>query len=314
VPNRFRESMHERGHSEQAIGPDTVFSGLLARLERDGMSAQVVSASRDLPEPRPNTVGDRTETRPGEPLTPELVLVDPDLARRARKQLPEKEPEHRRVAVEQGPAAQAPLFGFVQPTPSTHVVDRQHRSRKPPRGGRVLVLLILSVAAAVAILRVEPLKHFFWESREATVVPAGDDESAAGVPRGDTLATPKPGPKPQAGSTQRTAPSRRSAKPKTQRAIPPAAQPPRAFAWVAVPNATYYFVQFYRGGDEIFRARPSAPRLLVPAQWTLKGHRYSLTPGRYRWSVRPGFGRQSQARYGQPVVRAKLVIQRSPGG
>lgn len=296
--------------------PDTASSGLLARLERDGVNAQVIRTrggglpqGSNIPEPV-------AETSPDEPLTPELVLVDPDLARRAREQLPERErePDRRRVAVERGPAAQAPLFGFVQPTPSTHVLDRQHRSRKRRRGGRVLVLLILGVAAAVAILRVEPLRHFFWASREATAVPAGGGESPAGVSRRDTVATPKPGPKPHTGSTQRTAPSRRSGKPHRRPATPPAAQSVRAFAWVAVPHATYYLVQFYRGGDEIFQARPSTPRLLVPAHWTFKGRGYSLTPGSYRWSVRPGFGRPSGARYGQPVIRAKLVIQPNSGG
>lgn len=261
--------MHEGRNSPQATGRDTAFSGLLARLERDRMNEQIVSAWHGA-EQRPHATGDRRDTNVGEPLTPELVLVDPDLARRAREQLPEREPERRRVAVEQKPAAQPPLFGFVQPTPSAHAVDRQLRRRKRRRRNRVLVLLILGIATAAAILSVEPLRHFFWESREATVVPAGG-ESSAGVSA-------------------------------------------RAFAWVSVPNATYYLVQFYRGRDEIFRARPSAPRLLVPAQWAFKGRRYSLTPGRYRWSVRPGFGRPSQARYGQPVVRAKLVIQRSSGG
>lgn len=270
--------MHEGRNSPQAIGRDTAFSGLLARLERDGMNEQIVSAWHGA-EQRPHATGDRRDTNVGEPLTPELVLVDPDLARRAREQLPEREPERRRVAVEQKPAAQPPLFGFVQPTPSAHAVDLQLRRRKRRRRNRVLVLLILGIATAAAILRVEPLRHFFWESREATVVP-----------------------------------SRGTTKPNRRPANPPAAQSARAFAWVSVPNATYYLVQFYRGRDEIFRARPSAPRLLVPAQWAFKGRRYSLTPGRYRWSVRPGFGRPSQARYGQPVVRAKLVIQRSSGG
>jgi hypothetical protein len=300
--------VHERNDNEQLVGPDTAFSGLLTRLERDGMNRRVVSASRDA-------AGHGRETRLDEPLTPELVLVDPDLARRAREQLVEgvREPDQAPVAVEQDPAARMPLFGFIQPTPSTHVLERRRRSPWRRRGGLVLVLLFLGVAAAVAILRVEPLKHFFWKSREATEL-RSDVKPSAGVSRSRTVATPKPGPTLQPRGPRETAPSQRSGKTPRRPAAAPATPSARAFAWVAAPHATYYLVQFYRRGDEIFRARPSAPRLLVPAHWTFNGRRYSLLPGRYRWSVRPGYGRPAQARYGQPVVSAKLVIQRTSVG
>ncbi len=64
----------------------------------------------------------------------------------------------------------------------------------------------------------------------------------------------------------------------------------------------------------IFEARPSAPRILVPAEWTFKGRRYRLKAGRYKWSVRPGLRGRPRERYGQPIVRATLVIQRGSGG
>jgi len=300
--------VHERNDNEQLVGPDTAFRGLLTRLERDGMNRRVVSASRDA-------AGHRREARLDEPLTPELVLVDPDLARRAREQLVEgdREPDQAPAAVEQGPTPQMPLFGFIQPTPSTHVLERRRRSVWRRRGGLVLALLFLAAAATVAILRVEPLKHFFWKSREATDL-RSNSAPRAGVSRSRTAATPKPGPKLHPGTPRRTARSQRSGQTPRRPAAAPAPRSARAFAWVAAPHATYYLVQFYRRGDEIFRARPSAPRLLVPAHWTFNGRRYSLVPGRYRWSVRPGYGRRTQAQYGQPVVSAKLVIQRGSVG
>src|SRR5438093_6164506 len=116
--------MHEAGTSSQAMRRDTAFNGLLARLERDGMDRRVVSAWRDV------AAEHGRETRLDEPLTPELALVDPDLARRAREQLllGEREPDQALVSVEQDLAAGMPLFGFVQPAPSPHVLDRRRRS------------------------------------------------------------------------------------------------------------------------------------------------------------------------------------------
>jgi hypothetical protein len=84
--------------------------------------------------------------------------------------------------------------------------------------------------------------------------------------------------------------------------------------WVAVPGTSFYLVRFYLGTKEIFRARPSRPRLLLPDRWSFGGHRYSLSPGRYLWSVRPAFGGSSRPRFGWPIVQARLVIQRSSGG
>jgi hypothetical protein len=293
--------------SRRGLHADAAYSGLLARLDRDGTSAQVAGAERGGLEHLPEPVA---ETRPDEPITPELALVDPDLARRAREQLSEKELDHRRTAVDRGPAAQEPLFGFLQPTPSVHEADGRRRPRKRRRR-QVLVLLILGAAAAVAVLRVEPLRHAFGESHDTASGLSPKNRSTAASPT-RPAAKRKPRPPRAVGQAQGKSPTKQRTKPR-RRAAPGPAQPPRAFAWVAVPNAAYYVVQFYRAGEEIFEATPSSPHLLVPMEWTFRGRRYRLSPGRYSWSVRPGYGRRSQARYGQPVVRAKLVIQRSVG-
>ncbi len=297
--------MHEGRKSAQILASETAFSGLFERLERSGSTD--AQSAEEIP------AATRLEPAVEEPLSPELVLVDPDLARRARKQLPEREPERQRVPVELTPPAQEPLFGFVQPAPTSRVLDGQPRAPKRRRAGQILVLLILATGAALAILRVDPLKHPFWKSRKSSVAPAGRAQSPPSLPPA-TIATPKPAPKRHAASGRRTAPSRTSAKPKRRSANPRPPQVPRVFAWIAVPKASYYLVQFYHGGAEIFEAQPSAPRLLLPHRWSFKGHRYSLVPGRYQWSVRPGYGPRSQARYGEPVVRAKLVVQRGSGG
>jgi len=295
--------MQEAGKSEQTIIPGAGFGGLRARVPQD--------------------VGD---VEPEEPLTPELVLVDPDLARRAREQLPDREPEPRqttgesipspvtslldpdlarrgreqppdrepeprRTTVEAIPYPVTPRLVVVQPDPSTF----ERRLKPPPRKrrrGRILILLILAAAAVTGIVLVPSLRHIVWESREVAVVQP----------------VRKPAPPPHASSTTPDkAKPKETVKPKA-RVAPRSAPSHRPFAWVAVPKATYYLVRFYRGSQEIFEARPSAPRLSLPPKWVFKGHRYSLTPGSYRWVVQAGFGRPAEARLGQPIVSAKLVV------
>ncbi len=300
--------MDKRANSQPASDRNAPFSGLLARLERETIvNAQVMKAQGDEFERQLETP-DLAQTSLDEPLTPELVLVDPDLARRARDQLPTGVPHRRRLKVEQKRAAQEPLFGFVQPAPSADVIDRQRPSRKRLRA-RGLAVLIAAAAGAVVFLRVEPLRHFS-ASHDSASAPGATSSSATTLPL-PPAAPPTSRRLRPAGHAQSSTPTDKGTK-ATSRVAPRTATT-RAFAWVAVPNATYYLVQFYRGGREIFEARPTSSRMLVPGQWTFKGRRYRLTPGRYQWSVRPGFGRTAEKRYGQAVVRAKLVIQRASG-
>jgi len=329
--------MQEAGKSEQTIVPEAVYSGLRARLPLDD-SGDVEPGSRGLARQRSDSAGEARETISAEPLTPELVLVDPDLARRAREQLPDREPEPRRTTGESIPSPVTSLLDpdlarrgreqppdrepeprrttgeaipspvtprlvVVQPDPSTF----ERRLKPPPRKrrrGRILVLLTLAAAAVTGIVLVPSLRHIFWESREVAVVPPV--RKPAPVSSGGTHSTPKPPPH-ASSSTPDKAKPKETVKPKA-RVAPRSAPSQRPFAWVAVPKATYYLVRFYRGSQEIFEARPSAPRLSLPPEWVFKGQRYSLTPGSYRWVVQAGFGRPAEARLGQPIVSAKLVV------
>ena len=87
----------------------------------------------------------------------------------------------------------------------------------------------------------------------------------------------------------------------------------RVFGWAPVRHAAYYDVRLFRAGAMIFEARTSATRIGIPRRWTADGRRFSLRPGRYVWQVRPGFGPRDAARYGAPVVQAKLVVGRHAG-
>jgi hypothetical protein len=82
---------------------------------------------------------------------------------------------------------------------------------------------------------------------------------------------------------------------------------PPLLAWKAVPHATYYNVQLWRGG-KIFSAWPTATRLRLPRSWTYEGRRHRLTPGQYRWYVWPGFGARSGHRYGRLLGGSSFVV------
>ena len=89
--------------------------------------------------------------------------------------------------------------------------------------------------------------------------------------------------------------------------VPRVATPP-ILRWQAVPRATYYHVQLFRGGKRILAAWPSGPQLALGSTWRWRGHRYRLDRGTYRWYVWAGYGRRSAARY-KRVGTAAFVVR-----
>jgi hypothetical protein len=85
------------------------------------------------------------------------------------------------------------------------------------------------------------------------------------------------------------------------------AGPPR-LTWAAVPKATYYNLQLYRGSRKILTVWPSGPAFHLQKSWTYRGVTYALTPGRYRWYVWPGFGPRSAYRYGKLLGTRDFVV------
>jgi hypothetical protein len=90
---------------------------------------------------------------------------------------------------------------------------------------------------------------------------------------------------------------------------------PRAAAnpilrWRRVRGAGYYNVQLFRGSKRIYAAWPTMRQVGLPTTWKWAGHRFRLTPGRYRWYVWAGFGARALARYG-PVGHASFVVPRA---
>ena len=83
---------------------------------------------------------------------------------------------------------------------------------------------------------------------------------------------------------------------------------PPLLTWTAIPRATYYNVQLFRGG-KVLSAWPKRARLQLQRSWRFAGHRYRLRRGRYRWYVWPGFGRRRAARYGSAVGSGTFTIR-----
>jgi hypothetical protein len=67
--------------------------------------------------------------------------------------------------------------------------------------------------------------------------------------------------------------------------------------WKAVPGASYYHVQLFRGGKRILAAWPRGPQLALRPTWSWGGRRYRLDRGTYRWYAWVGRGARSAAHY-----------------
>jgi len=80
--------------------------------------------------------------------------------------------------------------------------------------------------------------------------------------------------------------------------------------WNRVRGAGYYNVQLFRGSKRIYAAWPTTHQVGLPTTWKWSGHRFRLTPGRYRWFVWAGFGPRALARY-RSVGSATFVVPQS---
>jgi hypothetical protein len=78
--------------------------------------------------------------------------------------------------------------------------------------------------------------------------------------------------------------------------------------WTPVGGASYYNVQLYLRGRQIFSAWPAGADVQVGRSWRFDGRRYRLEAGRYRWYVWPGFGARTAARYGPLIGRGAFTV------
>jgi hypothetical protein len=227
----------------------------------------------------------RTESPPTRVLSPELALVDADLAAWARLRLQEEA-----VAAEVAAAAavEAPLPAGAEPGDRDGV--------EPDRRPRSLVPLAIATAAAAAIIAavavaLRPSSDDSAKRAVATpttvtpTVPAATTPTTAPPTTPAETTTPaKPAPTTTTATTAATATQPKPA------ATPTTAAPPKPtaavpFAWPGVTGASAYVFTLSRGPKVIYRAKTTAEQLALKRSWTYGGQRYRLTRGAYRWHV-----------------------------
>jgi hypothetical protein len=220
-----------------------------------------------------------------EVVSPELALVDPELAAFARASLSEP-----RAAGGRSGALARPQVGDANARALTALsnaaLEVEEERRSPTHTGRSWHVLIGVAAATI-------LSLLLFDVR----VQVGKTPASAEAPQKPlaVAATPSRAPVP-------SEPTRRVKKGSVGDTEKPRA---RRFAWAPAPGASAYHVEFFRGSAQVFSANTTRPELTVPAHWKDARRTRSLVAGEYRWYVWPVV---SDTRASTAIVRAKLVV------
>jgi hypothetical protein len=271
-----------------------------------------------------------------EPLTPELALVDPELARLARDRLPppgetpsspgRASSPHKDVGETRAQDSWEGVDDARRSETSLHAstsfaaearsgLDSAKEKREPraPSGprrrGRVFLGALGVALALIAVYALAP---------DSTVREEASNRAPKNAAtRVDRQGKPPESARPTARAAGASAPTvqrhsdvlgaKAQTRAKSERPRPFST---RVFIWPAVSDATFYKVEFFRRGLEVFKALSSRARLELPTRWVYRGHRYQLVPGTYTWRVSPAFGPRSRLRYGNPIIRSTWVVQR----
>jgi hypothetical protein len=209
-------------------------------------------------------------------ISPELVLVDPELRERARSLLrtPVLEPDRVPVVAKASPRPPGP---------------------EPLRIPSWSALPFVCAGLVGAYLAVPTLADRIRSEEPAQrAAPLIEFTSAARPPQ-----------EPGIGTAVHVDPKAGLTKAHAERAAAT-----RDFVWVRQPGAGHYHVQFFRGKRLVYEAWPSRPRVSVPLSGRQGGASFEFRPGAYRWVVRPGFGPRSKSRYAAPIVRSTWFVPR----
>lgn len=211
-----------------------------------------------------------------EAISPELVLVDPELSRAARSRLPDPGAEASRRRDRDVRSVRVPSPAWV-PDELPELAGQQTSRR-----------LLVGVAA------VTMLALLVFDVR----VEVGEAPASA------TEALETAAPEPPAVSLP--------AKPRSANTAPPSRSRPaptvRRFAWAPTARASGYYIEFFRGGTRVYARESTRPTIEIPARWRYEGVERSFRPGTYRWYVWPVVGGQRTTR---AVVQTTLSIPRS---
>ena len=206
-----------------------------------------------------------------EQISPELVLVDPELADAERAKLADRPTT---------PAARPARPAIVSAPP----LAERARATRPPAAERLGSRRLLIGVAAATVATV----LFFDVRVEVGDIPASATRGA----RQAAAVPPHPASKRRLAKPKHTPtgkPARVGTRPRSRgsRASKAAAASPRRFAWAPTPRASGYYVEFFRGPRRVFARETSDAAIEIPVKWRYNGVERSFMPGEYRWYVWP---------------------------
>ena len=231
-------------------------------------------------------------------VSPELALVDPELARRERRRLSE---QASRTGLRAVPAAPQPIM----PDPGVMIAPGPLAPPSPdpspsPRAISVNASSFPGSSRASAVLTVPRYR------RAALVLTTCALTVAAGLlvaPRGE------PGEQAAADLPARVTAAkdvRSSASPPLPVSHAAATTAAKTLAWAPASGAVGYEVQLFRGARRVLLMRTSRPSLQLGSSWRYEGRLVRRQGGTYRWYVWPLF--QGNRRASAAIVQTRVVI------
>jgi hypothetical protein len=234
--------------------------------------------------------GERRGSEADDPISPELVLVDPSL---------------RSLVLNGDSRGTSPVSSPSSPTFASSETDERATEldfvRKSPVYSGWLRLALAALCGSIVTIGVVlaiagfPFSSPGTESGRATRSEDGTTTSQS------AQATAKAGDERERTGGAATTSTQPSSDGSPAETVPPV----RRFAWAPVHGATGYEVATYKDDVPVFRARTKTPNIVIPERSPQKGSAPLLAPGTYQWYVWP-------VRNGQPdrvaLVRSTLVI------
>jgi hypothetical protein len=237
-----------------------------------------------------------------EVVSPELALVDPELAAVARASLleprattPVSSWEHARAQANEGSSQALAALSNA----ALAMDDERGSPTHERRSWHALIGVAAATILTLLLFDVRVQVGRTPASAEAPQTPTA--AAAAEAPPNPPVAAPAPPPNrlPVASAAKRKrvqAKGELDTRPRVRR-----------FAWAPTQGASAYHIELFRHDARIFAADTKQPQLAVPARWHMNGRQQKLSAGEYRWLVWPVV---SGRRASSATVQATLTISR----